>query len=142
MNLIIRLKKDQRGIAAAFFAVMMLIFMALAGVIIDGGLMMVKKIQLTSASEAAILSITKTYDKDLWEQEGKVHLDPIMAEENVIKLLQENMREAELIEFKIDSVNHNSGWIKTKAECEMVFMQIFGIKKKTIYVNYDITVGE
>lgn len=136
-----RLIKDERGIISAFFAIMMLVFMALAGIIIDGGILMLKKIELTSASEAAILSVAKAYNKEIWEKENRVEINPLQAEEYVQKLLSDNMKDAKLVDFGTDPLKKDTAWIKTKVKCEFVFMKIFGVNEKTLYVEYDVTVG-
>lgn len=141
MKILRKLLQDEKGMAAAFIAILMLVLIALAGLILDGGILMSKKLELSSASDASALAVSKAYDKGLWENEEKVEIDPILAEEYVITTLQKNMSSAKLVEINIDPIEKNKATIKTKAEVETVFMKAFGIDKRTIYITVKCVIG-
>jgi Flp pilus assembly protein TadG len=141
MLLVRKLTKDEKGMTAAFVAVLMLVLVALAGLVLDGGILMLKKLELSSASDASALAVSKAYDQSLWENEGKVVIDPILAEQHVITTLQKNMPTANIVEIVIDPVEQNKATIKTKAVVETVFMKAFGIEKRTIYITVKCVVG-
>lgn len=131
--------KDERGITAAFLAVLMLVLIAFTGLILDGGLLMCGKLKLSAASDSAILSVIKAYNEEIWHEENKIVLDKVLVEKYVTKYLKENMKEAHIDQIKIASMNKVE--ITTYAEIETVFMKIFGIDKKRVYITVKCVVG-
>lgn len=135
------LYQDEKGLSAALIAVMMLVLIAFAGLILDGGILIAKRLELSAATDAAASSLAKAYDQPLWENEGIAVFDPILAEEYVIRLLNKNMPSAKLVEIVIDPVQQNKAVLKTKAEVETVFLKAFGINKRTTYISVTCTLG-
>ncbi|MPN43467.1 hypothetical protein SDC9_191027 [bioreactor metagenome] len=116
-------------------AAIMMMLIAMAGLITDGGIMMYTKIRLEAAADAAAHSTGAAYDAELWEESGIVELDPFVAEQYASILLNENFPEAVLESCEIDPVQKNVATVKARVVVQTVFMKVFGIDNKTIRVT-------
>ncbi|MFZ5353641.1 MAG: TadE/TadG family type IV pilus assembly protein [Bacillota bacterium] len=127
-----RVYKDQRGMAALWAAVIMMVMLALAGLVADGGIMIYNKIRLEAATDSAAHATREAYDRELWNNYGIVELDPLQAMLYAQIMLSENFPEAILESCEVDPINKDTATVKTRIEVETVFMKIFGIDKRII----------
>ncbi len=133
MKRLIRLfLKDERGFAALLFAIMMPILIALAGLLIDGGLVMYSKAKLEAASEAAALSTIAAYDEEIWEDYGVVVIDEYTATLYAQYYLALNLPEAYIVFCEVDFINPSKVTLITEIPVEMVFAKAFGINERKI----------
>lgn len=124
--------KQEGGYAALLFACLLPALIALAGLIIDGGLVMYSKAKLEAASEAAALSTISAYDQAIWESEGIVVIDEYNATLQAEYYLNTNLPEATLISCKVDLANPSKVIVVTEVPVEMVFARMFGIEERKI----------
>lgn len=132
MNKIKRFIKDERGFSALLFAVMMPVFLALAGVVLDGGLMMYSKAKLEAATEAAALSTIAAYDEEIWDEYEEVVLDEYIASLYAEYYLQVNLPEATLISCVVDPSDPSQAILTTEITVPTVFARIYGVNEKTL----------
>ena len=127
-----KLYRDEKGAAAVLLSVFMLVLLALAGLVLDGGLLMYSRTRLEAAAEAAAMATIKAYDKELWEKEGIVEINPIEAENYAKQYLELNLAKAQIEDVRVNPLKKNEVIVTAKLEVEMVFMRGFGIEKKVV----------
>lgn len=132
---------NERGQAAALAAAVILMLIALTGLVVDGCLLIYNKVRLEAATEAAAHATFLAYDRELWENEGIVELDPYWAKHYATKLLNQNFPKAVLQSCEVGPVAKNTAIVKTSVEVELIFMKAFGIEKKTVRATIKNKVG-
>ncbi len=123
---------DERGMAAVLAAFIMLVIVALAGLVIDGGLLLYNEMRLEQATVAAARATRNAYDVVLWETQGIVELDPYLASKIAKEYLAYNLPEATVESCEVRPPKKNEAIVKTKVEVETIFVKIFGIDKKIV----------
>lgn len=136
-----RFWKNESGMTAAFFAILLLVFVAMLGIVVDGGYMILSKRQLTSAADAAILSVVKSYDVEKWENENIVILEENYARSLAQQYLEENMPDAYIASFQILPDRKNTAVMTAKVKVEFIFMRIFKLESKEIQAKVSCVVG-
>ncbi len=127
-----KLYQDDRGMVAVITAFFLLVLVALAGLVIDGGLLIYQRIRLEAATEAAAMATVEAYDVAIWEEHGIVELDPYWAEIHARNYLNINLPEAILESCEVNPFKKNQAIVRSKMEVNTVFMRAFGIEKRTI----------
>lgn len=119
---------SQEGNTTVIMATVIIVLLAVAGIIIDTGLVIEGKLKLHAATKAAAKATIEAYDEVIWENEGRVVLNQDEAESYASIYLNYNLAQAQLISVIIPTESPNKAEIKTKLKVEFIFMKIFGIE--------------
>lgn len=132
MEIVRKLWRDQRGVSVVFVMVAMPVVIAMAGLVIDGGILMMTKLQLDNAVDAASLAATQGYDQEIWENEGQVVILQSDAEILARQYLTANMPRSTLRSVEVNPNSPNHVKVTAEAKAPVFFMQMFGINTRTI----------
>lgn len=138
-----RWKRDENGGALVLFAAFLPVLIAIAGLVIDTGVMAYHQARLAEATDAAAWAGLDSYDRDLWNPpppaRPKVVLIPSEARALATSYLAKNFPAAELT-----SVQVSGGRIvvETEVTCPFFFMKIFGISEKTLTASAEARMEE
>lgn len=122
--------KSQKGASLIMGLFILMVLLALAGLIIDGGRVILTFNQLFHSTYIAAEADLASYDRELWRKEKIVRFDIPLAEEIICEVLSFNMEEAEIV--SITAISSNAMEVKTKAEIPLVFMQWIDDDKWTV----------
>lgn len=128
MNDILRNKK---GYSTALLALLLPVLICVLGFVIDGGLIIYRANELSSAVKIAAISATSIYDID---DEGEYRLTA--SDNDVQEILNTNMDGAVLNFFSIDTEITGSCTVEGSYHVDFVFMKIFGIEGKTVTSSF------
>jgi Flp pilus assembly protein TadG len=143
MRKITTILKSEKGNTLPLMAAVILLMIALAGIIIDTGLVIEAKLQLHSATKAAANASRKAYDQTIWDKEKKVVLIQGTMEAYANEYLHYNLPKAKLVDVTIFN-NYStdvSGEIKTKYKVDLIFMKIFGIDECEVKTSFNVFVN-
>lgn len=116
--------KQQNGWVAAWFVVTAPLLLAFLGLVLDGGVMLLRSQMLDAASDAAALAATEAWDRDYWKWSGKVRIDPVAAESLARQYLARNMPDARVVQVTVSSSNRVN--VRTQISVPFFFMRIAG----------------
>ena len=105
--------KSQKGASLIMGLFILMVLLALAGLIIDGGRVILTFNQLFHSTYIAAEADLASYDRELWRKEKIVRFDIPLAEEIICEVLSFNMEEAEIV--SITAISSNAMEVKTKA---------------------------
>jgi uncharacterized membrane protein len=133
-------KLSNKGFAMAFICAALPIFLAIAGLVIDCGTIMLYKARLMTAVKFAAISATSNY----YEHEGELLIRD--DEDFVEEALHKNFKDARLTGFYIDpdeNGERNVCQVKASAEAPLFFIPLL----KEIYedsesIEKEITISE
>ena len=128
MNDILRNKK---GYSTALLALLLPVLICVLGFAVDGGLIIYRANELSSAVKIAAISATSIYDID---DEGEYRLTA--SDNDVQEILNTNMDGAVLNFFSIDTEITGSCTVEGSYHVDFVFMKIFGIEGKTVTSSF------
>ncbi|SFP85694.1 TadE/TadG family type IV pilus assembly protein [Salibacterium halotolerans] len=130
--------KREEGFAVPFVAVMLPVFIALCGLLIDGGLMAANYMKLTGAVDAAAHAALDSYDKTAWEEDGTIDIQPAGARNLADDYLHANYPEARMEIFESDST---SVYVKASVSSPLFFMKVAGINEVSIEASSGASLG-
>lgn len=122
--------KSQKGASMIMGLFILMVLLALAGLLLDGGRVILAFNQLFHSTYIAAEADLASYDRELWRKEKIVKFDIPLAEEIICEVLNFNMEEAEIVSIRATSSNAIE--VKTKAEIPLVFMQWIDDDKWTV----------
>lgn len=128
MNDILRNKK---GYSTALLALLLPVLICVLGFAVDGGLIIYRANELSSAVKIAAISATSIYDID---DEGEYRLTA--SDNDVQEILNTNMDGAVLNYFSIDTEINGSCTVEGSFHVDFVFMKLFGIEGKTVTSSF------
>ena len=129
MNLI----RSEDGYTTVLFSVVILVMLALTGLIIDSGMLMLARMELDDATEIAVESATlQSYDLDRYNLDGTYDLLDNEVEAKVYEYLNKNMDGVLVTAMFFHPTKLNEVTVTTQVDVETHFMKIFGKEKTTI----------
>ncbi|MHC1723781.1 MAG: TadE/TadG family type IV pilus assembly protein [Aminipila sp.] len=128
-----RFCNDESGQSAVMAAYIIILLVAVAGLVIDGSLLINKRIELEAATEAAALSTVAAVDIDKYEEDPSVvEIVQSEAELYAAYFLDENMHTATVDSCTVNPSKPSECVIKSSVEVDLIFMKCFGIEPQTI----------
>ncbi|WP_026701270.1 TadE/TadG family type IV pilus assembly protein [Salibacterium aidingense] len=131
--------KREEGFVAPFVALMIPVFIALCGLLVDGGLLAANHIKLSGAVDAAAHGALDSYDETAWEEDDEIELQASEARNLAVHYLHENHPEARIDLFQSDS---HSVYVEASAPSPLFFMKIAGFNEVSIEASAGATLGE
>lgn len=114
----------------AWFVVTAPLLLAFLGLVIDGGVMLLRSQMLDAASDAAALAATEAWDRDYWKWTGMVRIDPAAADSLARQYLARNMPDARVIQVTVSPSNRVN--VRTQVTVPFFFMRIAGWKSHPV----------
>lgn len=123
--------KEERGFVVPLVAVLIPLFLAMIGLMVDVGIASSNYFKLANAVDAAAFAALDSYDEELWEEEQVIYLDYDIAKSKAQHYLHENLATSTLKEFHIISGGRG---VRVVAEVisPIFFMKMFGMSDRTI----------
>ena len=122
--------RRREGWVIAWFVLLAPLLLAFMGLVLDGGLLLVRSQMLDAASDAAALAATEAWDRDYWKWSGKVRIDPAAAESLARQYLARNMPDARVVQVTVSPDNRVN--VRTQATVPFFFMRIAGWRDHTV----------
>ncbi|MEJ8545781.1 TadE/TadG family type IV pilus assembly protein [Brevibacillus borstelensis] len=136
-------KRDEKGGALVLFAAFLPILVAIAGLVIDTGVIAYHQAKLSEATDAAAWAGLDSYDRDLWNVEPPEELRVVLLPGNARSLaasyLAINYPRAELTGVEVSGATIV---VKAQAECPFFFMKMFGIQGTTLHASAEARMEE
>lgn len=118
-------------------ALLMPVFLCVAGFAIDGGRMYFSANRLASAVKIAAIESTMFIEIN---ENGE--LESSVTDSDIEQLIKKNMENAELVSCEAQGSDYSvSCSIEGAYKVDFVFMKIFGIKSKELYSSFTATRG-
>jgi Flp pilus assembly protein TadG len=121
--------KNEKGMVVPLVAVLIPIFLGIAGLMVDVGFMASNYFRLANAVDAAAYASLDGYDREAWEEDGSIVIDPYEAQQLADRYLWENMNGASMTSFQVDDT---SVTIEAQADSPVFFMQLFGFSDQQV----------
>jgi len=118
------MRRRQEGWVVSWFVVTAPLLLVFLGLVLDGGVLLLRSQMLDAASDAAALAATDAWDRDYWKQNGKVRIDPAGAESLARQYLARNMPDARVMEVRVSPSNRVH--VRTQLTVPFFFMRIVG----------------
>ncbi|MBN6188059.1 pilus assembly protein [Aneurinibacillus sp. BA2021] len=129
-----RLLHEERGIAVVIFAAALPVFILIAGLVIDGGMLIYKKVKLSAAVDAASLAAVNSYNKEKWNAEQVVELDDTTVALAAAQYLLANMQDAQLTDARIEERTESAIKVSVAGQVTVPlhFMGIFNMPSQVL----------
>lgn len=127
------MRRNQEGWVAAWFVVTAPLLLAFLGLVLDGGVMLLRSQMLDAASDAAALAATDAWDRDYWKWHGKVRIDPAAAESLARQYLARNLPDARVVQVTVSPANRVH--VRTRLTVPFFFMRIAGRESHSVESN-------
>ncbi|MFT9848260.1 TadE/TadG family type IV pilus assembly protein [Aneurinibacillus sp. REN35] len=129
-----RLLHEERGIAVVIFAAALPVFILIAGLVIDGGMLIYKKVKLSAAVDAASLAAVNSYNKEKWNAEQVVELDDTTVSLAAAQYLLANMQDAQLTDARIEERTESAIKVSVAGQVTVPlhFMSIFNMPSQVL----------
>src|SRR5690625_948657 len=114
---------NERGAVYPLALFLIPVLLVMAGLLIDGGMAVYQHTKLTSAVDAAALASLDGYDREEWEEEERIVIDPGDARQFAQLYLTTNMNDATIKSVLVDDT---SVTVKAEATLILFFMPMFG----------------
>jgi len=125
--------RNEEGYTTVLFCFVILVMLAMAGLIIDSGMLMIAKMQLDDATEIAVESaVLQSYDLDRYNLDGTYDLIDSEVEAKTYEYLNKNMENVLVTGMFFHPTKLNEVTVTTQVEIKTHFMMIFGKDKNTI----------
>ncbi|TMW70673.1 pilus assembly protein TadG-related protein [Alteribacter natronophilus] len=121
--------KNEKGMVVPLVAVLLPVFLGVAGLMVDVGFMASNYFRLANAVDAAAYASLDGYDREVWEADGSIVIDPHEAQQLADRYLRENMNGASMTSFHVDDT---SVTIEAQADSPIFFMQLFGFSDQQV----------
>jgi len=122
--------RRQDGWVAAWFVVTAPLLLAFLGLVLDGGVMLLRSQMLDAASDAAALAATEAWDREYWKWNGKVRIDPTQAESLARQYLARNLPDARIVQVTVSPANRVN--VRTQLTVPFFFMRVAGWENHTV----------
>lgn len=123
--------RNKKGYSTALLALLLPVLICVLGFAVDGGLIIYRTNELSSAVKLAAISATSIYEID---DEGEYRLTA--SANDVQELLNTNMDGAVLKLFSIDMEASGRCTVEGSYHVDFVFMKLFGIEGKTVTSSF------
>lgn len=120
---------NEKGAVYPLAVFLIPVLLIMAGLLIDGGMAVYQHTKLTSAVDAAALASLDAYDRDVWEENQEVVINPNDARRFANMYLTTNMSDATLTSVQVDNT---SVTVRAEATATLFFMSMFGQSDFTI----------
>jgi len=124
------MRKREAGWVIAWLVVLAPLLLSLLGLVLDGGILMLRSQALDAASDAAALAATDAWDRDYWKWNGRVRIDLGGADSMARQYLARNMPDARVVQVTVSSSNRVN--VRTEAKVPFFFLRILGWKEQTV----------
>lgn len=124
------MRRHEEGWAVAWFIVTAPLLLAFLGLILDGGILLLRSQMLDAATDSAALAATDAWDRDYWKWQGKVRIDPGAAESLARQYLARNMPAARVVQVSVSPTSRVN--VRTQTTVPFFFMRIAGWRDHTI----------
>lgn len=122
--------RRQDGWVAAWFVITAPLLLAFLGLVLDGGVMLLRSQMLDAASDAAALAATEAWDREYWKWNGKVRIDPTQAESLARQYLARNLPDARIVQVTVSPANRVN--VRTQLTVRFFFMRVAGWENHTV----------
>ena len=123
---------NNRGAAVILLAICLPMMIAFAGLLLDGGFLVLNKLKLQAAVESASLAALDSYCRDAWEVYRRIELIREEARALAGAYLRKNLPPGATFTFTVDIPSPNEATVSAEMEIPTFFMKVFGINKKTV----------
>ena len=133
---------NNRGAAVILLAICLPMMIAFAGLLLDGGFLVLNKLKLQAAVESASLAALDSYCRDAWEVYRRIELIREEARTLAGAYLRKNLPPGATFTFTVDipSPNpNNEVTVSAKMEVPTFFMRVFDRNKKTVTITSTTT---
>ena len=130
---------NNRGAAVILLAICLPMMIAFAGLLLDGGFLILNKLKLQTAVESASLAALDSYCRDAWENDRKIKLIPEEAEALAGTYLEKNLPPGATFTFTVDMPSPNEVTVSAEMEVPTFFMRVFDRNKKTVTITSTTT---
>lgn len=123
--------QNERGFVVPFVAILIPIFLAIMGLMVDVGVASSHYFRLANAVDAAAYAALAAYEEEAWEENDEIIIDYDEARAVATTYLQANLSHATLKEFHITSGGRG---VRVEAEVHspVFFMKMFGFQDRVI----------
>ncbi|HYF79914.1 MAG TPA: pilus assembly protein TadG-related protein [Symbiobacteriaceae bacterium] len=121
----------------AWFVVTAPLLLAFLGLVLDGGVLLLRSQMLDAASDAAALAGTEAWDREHWKWTGKVRIDTAGAESLARQYLARNMPDARLVQVTVSPSNRVN--VRTELTVPFFFLRIAG-QQSSVVESYSTAV--
>ncbi|PYZ96824.1 hypothetical protein CR205_14185 [Alteribacter lacisalsi] len=120
---------NEKGVVVPLIAVLIPVFLGIIGLAVDTGFMAANYFRLANAADAAAYASLDGYDREVWESEGRIVIDPQEARQLAEHYLRENMGGASITSFQVEET---SVTIEAETNSPVFFMQLFGFSDQQL----------
>ena len=121
--------KKEEGAVFPLAGALIMALIAMAGLLVDGGMAVYQYNKLTGAVDAAAIGTLDAYDRDVWEDDGEIEIDQSQAYSLANQYLTDNMEDASISHLEVED---ESITVNAEATASLFFMTIFGQEEFTI----------
>ena len=121
--------KDETGAVYPLALFLIPVLIVLAGLIIDIGMGVYQHTKLTSAVDAAAIATLDAYDREKWEEDEIIEIDPSRARGLAASYLSRNMPNATI---KLIQVDDTEVTVEAEATAQLFIMPMFGRHDMTL----------
>ncbi|MCL0067764.1 pilus assembly protein TadG-related protein [Peptococcaceae bacterium] len=138
---------NNRGAAVILLAICLPMMIAFAGLLLDGGFLVLNKLKLQAAVESASLAALDSYCRDAWKDDpydpydvyGEIRLIQREAERLADAYLEKNLPPGATFTFTVDMPSPNEVTVSAEMEVPTFFMRVFDRNKKTVTITSTTT---
>lgn len=138
MNFLRKLANGRRGGVLPLVAAATPFFIALVGLVLDGGLFALRQTQLNSAADSAALAAASAVDLALFDKTERVELLQGEAKHRAVLFANRNYRGATVT---VTFIGNRRVRVRLQAASETVFLRAFGVKTTTITAEAEAQAG-
>ncbi|HEY3366949.1 MAG TPA: pilus assembly protein TadG-related protein [Symbiobacteriaceae bacterium] len=124
------MSRREAGWVTTWLVVFAPALIAFMGLVLDGGVLLVKQQKLDAAADAAALAATDAWDREYWKWNGAVRIDPGGADGLARQYLTRSLPDARLVEVTVNPANRVN--VRTELTVPFFFMRIVGMKERTL----------
>ncbi|NEU30498.1 hypothetical protein GN156_06835 [bacterium LRH843] len=122
---------EEKGFVLPFTALLIPIFIAMLGLMVDVGVASSNYFRLAHAVDSAAYAALDGYDRLVWEEDDRIEIDYHDAKAKATYYLHANLADATLTNFKIISGGRGVR-VEAKVNSPVFFMKMFGFSDRTI----------
>ncbi len=124
--MILQRLKEEEGFVVPFVALLIPVFIALLGLMVDVGVASSNYFKLANAVDAAAFAALDSYDEEAWQDDDRIEIDYQTARALADRYLHENLENATLVDFQVISAGRGVR-VEAKVISPVFFMKMFGI---------------
>lgn len=127
--------RSAQGAVAALVLVALPALLAVAGLAVDGAVLAHAHLALQAAADAAALAATDAYDRQVWQEQGRVVLREDAARELAVRYLRLNLPAARLDGLELDAAAPGRVVIHAAAAAPTFFLRLAGLTQVPLAVR-------